>query len=351
MSSVSVLIAGHSQVKYFSKYISASNVDVLAYPGYQIHMMFDEIRDYVSKYDVVVLHVGANDLSRGVSVEKVLAEYQLLVESIWRVKPKAHVFISEVLPRGDNRFPGARETRDFISGINSQAAELNSILRYAAEQYTRLHFVSHPSFYVDSQVRRSQLSRDGLHLSFNGTKDLVEEIRRDVSIFIYMRLSTNTPRQAPAVPADQNAPADPKVSNVGQTPYRDALLRGILPSREEGRVHNQRETFRGTHSVISDSHCPTEQPKLSSSAAVSKGSKKRRRRRGNKRVIVGSDRPDQQPQLSATKDSDCSDQQVPAFCFLKTVPYTLRTLFCVCQELILIVDVEIPQSYVQMVFK
>ena len=115
MSSVSVLIAGHSQVKYFSKYISASNVDVLAYPGYQIHMMFDEIRDYVSKYDVVVLHVGANDLSRGMSVEKVLAEYQLLVESIWRVNPKAHVFISEVLPRGDNRFPGARETHDFIS--------------------------------------------------------------------------------------------------------------------------------------------------------------------------------------------------------------------------------------------
>ena len=38
-----VLIAGHSQVKYFDQYLKLSNVDVVSFPGYRIEQMWGVI--------------------------------------------------------------------------------------------------------------------------------------------------------------------------------------------------------------------------------------------------------------------------------------------------------------------
>ena len=72
------MIAGHSQAKYFDKYLSIADVDVLSFSGYLIDMMFEKIKPTVRNYNTVVLHVGANDLSRGLTVKVILTKYQQL---------------------------------------------------------------------------------------------------------------------------------------------------------------------------------------------------------------------------------------------------------------------------------
>ena len=73
MSSIPVLIAGHSQAKYFDKYLSVSNVFVVSFSGYRIDQMFAEIQPLVINYNVII-HVGANNLSRGSPVDQVLTK-------------------------------------------------------------------------------------------------------------------------------------------------------------------------------------------------------------------------------------------------------------------------------------
>ena len=89
MSSFPVLIAGHSQAKYFGKYLSLPDTDDLSFSGYRIDMMFKEIQPTVRSYQTIVLHVGANDLSRGTAVKTILQKLQQLTSDIWDINPTA----------------------------------------------------------------------------------------------------------------------------------------------------------------------------------------------------------------------------------------------------------------------
>ena len=73
-----VLIAGHSQVKYFDQYLKLSNVDVVSFSGYRIEQMWGVIGHKVTNYSVIVLHIGANNLWNDTPAE-VLNHYQQLV--------------------------------------------------------------------------------------------------------------------------------------------------------------------------------------------------------------------------------------------------------------------------------
>lgn len=109
-----ILIAGHSQAKYFHQYLSATNIDVLSFSGFRISQMFEKIEPNISAYPVIVLHVGANDLSRGSSIDTMLRDFQDLTKRIWNSKPTAHIAFSGVLRRGRNQFPGAILTESFL---------------------------------------------------------------------------------------------------------------------------------------------------------------------------------------------------------------------------------------------
>ena len=128
MSSIAVLIAGHSQAKYFDKYLSVSNVFVVSFSGYRIEQMFADIQPLVINYNFIILHIGANDLSRGSPVDQVLTKYQTLVQSIWSTNPKAQVILSGVLPRAQINFPHAILHTDWLQDYNKWARELNSRL-------------------------------------------------------------------------------------------------------------------------------------------------------------------------------------------------------------------------------
>ncbi|CAC5360016.1 unnamed protein product [Mytilus coruscus] len=185
-------------------------------------------------YNTVVLHVGANDLSRGSSVKSLLRKYQQLTSDIWHSNPTADIIISGVLPRADNQFPGALLRTNFLTELNQRARLLNTKLT----RVPRLHYVGHPSFAQKGTIQRHLLSRDGLHLSYPGTSTVVKDIEsairhlrktKDTHDSIWdlpTPTPTSTPTPTPKAPTPMPDPTEPAVD---QTLYRTALL--TLPIR------------------------------------------------------------------------------------------------------------------------
>ena len=180
MSSFPALIAGHSQAKYFGKYLSLPDTDVLSFSGYRIDMMFKEIQPTVRNYQTIVLHVGANDLSRGTTVKTTLRKLQQLTSDIWDINQTATILLSGLQPRVDNQFPGAMPRRDFLQDLNNRAYQVNNCLASLQTQIPKIHYVSHSSFVQHGEIQRHLLSRDGLHLSFKGTAQVVADIEKAV---------------------------------------------------------------------------------------------------------------------------------------------------------------------------
>ena len=162
MSSFPVLIAGQSQAKYFGKYLSLPDTDVLSFSGYRIDMMFKEIQPTVRNYQTIVLHVGANDLSRGTTVKNTLQKLQQFTSDIWDINPTATFLLSGLLPRADNQFPGAMPRHDFLQDLNNRAYQVNNCLASLQTQIPKLHYVSHSSLIQHGEIQRHLLSRDGL---------------------------------------------------------------------------------------------------------------------------------------------------------------------------------------------
>ena len=219
-----VLIAGHSQVKYFDQYLNASNVDVLSFPGYHIEEMWDVIGhmvpnykivmlNMVPNYKIVMLHMGANNLWND-TPSQVLAHYQFLVQQIRRANLTCYMVISGLLPRGQDMFPGKMKSTDFISLVNRKAAYINTRLYNIVQSVYRVNYIGHPSFVIGGKLQRHLLSKDGLHLTRDGAtmvvRDLEVEIRR-------LRRPTQTrPHSVNYVYLDTNPQQPP-------TPYMDAL--------------------------------------------------------------------------------------------------------------------------------
>ncbi|XP_052105053.1 uncharacterized protein LOC127738033 [Mytilus californianus] len=200
--------------------------------------MFNELQPTIDNYNTVVLHVGANDLSRGSSVKTLLRKYQQLTSDIWHSNPTADIIISGVLPRADNQFPGALLRTNFLTELNQRARLLNTKLQLLATRVPRLHYVGHPSFAQKGTIQRHLLSRDGLHLSYRGTSTVVKDIEsairhlrktKDTHDSIW-ELPTSTPTSTPTpTPKAPTPMPDPTEPAVDQSLYRTALL--TLPIR------------------------------------------------------------------------------------------------------------------------
>ncbi|VDI66994.1 Hypothetical predicted protein [Mytilus galloprovincialis] len=146
-----VLIAGHSQVKYFDQYLKLSNVDVVSFSGYRIEQMWGVIGRRVPDYKIVVLHIGANNLWNDTPAD-VLTHYQSLVDSIRRVNPSCQILLSGLLPRGQDMFPGKMKSDSFLSLVNRKASYLNNKLHNISKSIPRLTYVGHHSFVVDGKL-------------------------------------------------------------------------------------------------------------------------------------------------------------------------------------------------------
>ncbi len=89
--------------------------------------------------------------------------------------------MSGILPRGDNNFPNARQDASFVSAFNSVARDVNERLRDVERVVPWVKFVNHEEF-TDSngRTRRHMLSRDGLHLSPEGTMSVASRLEHEL---------------------------------------------------------------------------------------------------------------------------------------------------------------------------
>jgi hypothetical protein len=77
-----VLIAGHSQVKYFDQYLKLSNVDVVSFSGYRIEQLQRYRSPNWGKYPW-------ND-----TPSEVLEHYQKLVQKVLQVNSRCQILLS-----------------------------------------------------------------------------------------------------------------------------------------------------------------------------------------------------------------------------------------------------------------
>jgi hypothetical protein len=122
-----VLIAGHSQLKYFDQYLKLSNVDVVTLSGYRIEQMWGVIGHKVTNYSAIVLHIWANNLWNDTPSE-VLNHYQQLVQNVLQVNSRCQVLLSGLLPRTHDLYPGKMKSEDFLYLVNRKAAFINNKL-------------------------------------------------------------------------------------------------------------------------------------------------------------------------------------------------------------------------------
>ncbi|CAC5360015.1 unnamed protein product [Mytilus coruscus] len=91
MSSFPVLIAGHSQAKYFNQYLSLSETNVLSYSGFRIDQMFNELQPTIDNYNTVSRQpiprgTSAHQLPNGTQPESSATQYQTTVTSYLSTK-------------------------------------------------------------------------------------------------------------------------------------------------------------------------------------------------------------------------------------------------------------------------
>lgn len=93
---------------------------------------------------------------------------------------RCRILLSAILPRAQSGFDNNRRSDDFLTRFNNIANEVNQTLRRATQSMSRISFVEFPQYIVNGEVQRHLLSKDGLHLSFEGTEHVVSNIEDQI---------------------------------------------------------------------------------------------------------------------------------------------------------------------------
>jgi hypothetical protein len=56
MAQFPVLVAGHSQARYFDQFLKLPNINVVFFPGRKIEQMWSRIADQVGHYRVLIVY-------------------------------------------------------------------------------------------------------------------------------------------------------------------------------------------------------------------------------------------------------------------------------------------------------
>ncbi len=120
----------------------------------------------------IFLMIGVNDISRGLSDQDILTNYEKILQRIRDESPGTMVYIESILPVNPcyNQFPNHTNKTDRIKSINE------SLLTLALK--TSYGYVDLFDIMCDKDdLLKKELSCDGLHLNYDGYKIWAEAIR------------------------------------------------------------------------------------------------------------------------------------------------------------------------------
>ena len=152
--------------------------------------------------------------------------FKELIENIRIQNPDIQVFVSALLPRDISFFPGAKNDLKLLDRCNKRATEVNQDLG----QMKGVVIIEHPRFGSDRKsANRRFLSRDGLHLSTDG----VRELKLDIETALRFSLK---PRTTPSPYICRPAITSPGSFSVPQTTEKPRFCDSDfppLPSKEK----------------------------------------------------------------------------------------------------------------------
>jgi lysophospholipase L1-like esterase len=109
----------------------------------------------------IFLMIGYNDLSRGVKIDAIVANYEKIVQIIKARSPGTQIYIQSVLPINTKFYKGRVKNEDLI--------QLNRHLKQLSKKYNSFYLDLYSSFCDDNQQLNIHFAgKDGLHLNGKG---------------------------------------------------------------------------------------------------------------------------------------------------------------------------------------
>ena len=161
-----VLCLGDSIIKGVNPKGLKSGIHKNSRNGGNIQTMKEEVRLYDLKaFSAVIVYAGGNNVASGETIEFIEEKYDELISLIKCGNSTAVVYLCSVAPRND---------ADVLS-INCCITVLCN--HWKSQQVDTLSDC-HDFFYKDGHVESRYILQNGIHLSFSGTKRLLDAINR-----------------------------------------------------------------------------------------------------------------------------------------------------------------------------
>jgi len=177
---VQILYIGDSMFRWMSEMVPARVCGkvpgVVFQSGKKVDEVFPFVEASLGHSEVVVLHVGANDIKSGRSVYTCLANFKKLVTQVENLSPHIKIVISAVVLRAANQHQNCyfqEKDPSYISGLNQKISELNHCLKLFCNANPHLEFIDHAR---NQNICREFLAQDGLHFSRKGVSMAAQNI-------------------------------------------------------------------------------------------------------------------------------------------------------------------------------
>lgn len=117
--------------------------------------------------DTILVMVGINDLIRDVKPATLLANYQLILETLADEHPQAQLVVQSILPHAGEAATWEGAAR-LLEIPNAQIRDVNDDLEAIAQKQGAEYLDLHPLFSDTDGNLRPELTTDGLHLNASG---------------------------------------------------------------------------------------------------------------------------------------------------------------------------------------
>ena len=121
----------------------------------------------------IFLMMGINDIGRGISVERIIENYQAIIKQIKQVSPKTKIYLQSVLPLNDRLL-----TNKNLIGKSSQIRLLNEQISSLANQHM-INYVDIASVLGENDVLKEQYTSDGIHVNTRAYIDWVRYLKKN----------------------------------------------------------------------------------------------------------------------------------------------------------------------------
>lgn len=124
--------------------------------------------------------------------------YYRLVNSLFPFSTK--VYVAEVLPKAKSFFPGKKSSASFLRQVNPTALDVNRRLLQLQVDCEWVRIVTFPEFMKSGSPNRSMLSKDGLHLSPQGSRLVATRLEHHFKNILTARIAERVDDDAHSAP-------------------------------------------------------------------------------------------------------------------------------------------------------